>query len=218
MKLKILCILMALLLSIGTASALSSIEYSIRAEDAVVSVDVSYQNVLENETILGSETMRLDHMNSDSAGVITGDETGMVLKSTLKAIPVQNRIISSGMVRQNFASAIRMNDSYELGVSAFRADGREMDIATDVQAETTSLSHVVKGKVAGSVGMGLITQTPTKRFESIVRSRAALQDISMNANWQTFQPSVGIEVPSSDISSLCVWAAQSSYPVFPVSA
>ena len=218
MKLKIFSILMVLLLAIGTVSAFSSMEYSIQAEDAVVSVDVTYQNVLENETILGSEVMRLDHMDSDSAGVIIGDETGLILNTTLKAVPVQNHIISSGMVRQNFASAIRMNDSYDLGVSGFRVDGREMDIVTDVQAETTSLSHVVRGRVAGSVSMGLITQTPTNRFESIVRSRAALQDVSMNANWQTFQPAVSIEVPSSDISSLCVWAAQSSYPVFPISA
>jgi len=141
-----------------------------------------------------------------------------VLNNTLKAVPVQSRMISSGTMMQNFASAVRMNNSYDFAVSGFKVDGRGMDLVSDVQAETASLSHVVKGQVAGDVSMGLITQSPTNRFENIVRSRAVRQNITMNANWQTYQPAVEIEVPSVDISSLCVWAAQSSYPIFPISA
>ena len=218
MKLGILSILMALLLCIGTVSAFSSIDYSIQASDAVVSVDMSYSNILENETMLGSQAVRLDHMDVTSVGIIMGDDTGVVLNNTLKAMPVRNCLISSGMINQNFVSAIRTKDSYDLGVTGFRAGGRIMDLTSDVQAEQGALSHVVRGQVAGSVGMGLITQTPTNRFESIVHSRSALQNVVMNANWQTPQPAVEIEVPSSDISSLCVWATQSSYPVFPISA
>jgi len=218
MKLRILTILVALLLSTGTASALSSIEYSIQGDNAVVSVDMSYRSVMENETILGSQSMRFDYMDIDNTGIISEDSDGIILNNTLKAIPVQRRMISSGAVMQNFVSAIRTNDSYDLGATGFRADGRRMELASDVQAETTSLSHIVKGKVTGNVGMGLITQTPTTRFENIVRSRAVHQDIVMNANWQTYQPAVEAEVPSSDISSLCAWATESSYPVFPILA
>jgi len=218
MKLEVLSILMALLLCIGTVSAFSSIDYSIQASDAVVSVDVRYSNILENETVLGSQVIKLDHMDVNSNGMIMGDDTGVVLNNSLRAVPVRNCLISSGMINQNFASAVRTNESYDLGVTGFRADGRMMDLASDVQAESGALSHVVRGQVAGSVGMGLITQTPTNRFESIVHSRSALQNVVMNANWQTPQPAVEIEVPSSDISSLCVWVTQSSYPVFPISA
>ena len=62
MKLGILSVLIALVLCIGTVSAFSSIDYSIQANDAVVSVDMKYSNILENETILGSQVVRLDHM------------------------------------------------------------------------------------------------------------------------------------------------------------
>ena len=65
MKLKTLTILVALLLSIGTASALSSIEYSIQGDNAVVSIDMCYRSVMENETILGSQSMRFDYMDID---------------------------------------------------------------------------------------------------------------------------------------------------------
>lgn len=217
MRFRILSILMALLLCIGTASALSSLEYTIQGDNAVVSIDMSYRSVMENETILGSQSMRFDYMDIDNTGIISEDSDGVILNNTLKAIPVQRRVISSGAVMQNFVSAIRTNDSYDLGVTGFRADGRRMELASDVQAETTSLSHIVKGKVTGNVGMGLITQTPTDRFENIVRSRAVRQDIVMNANWQTYQPAVEVEVPSSDISSLCAWATETSYPVFSIS-
>ena len=218
MRFRVLPVLMALLLCIGTASAMSSIEYSIQADNAVVDVDMTYQNVLEKETVLGSQSITLDYMDIDTAGVILEDDTGIVLNNTLRAIPVRSRMISSGTMIQNFASAVRMNDSYDFAVSGFKVDGRGMNLASDVQAETASLSHVVKGQVAGDVGMGLITQTPTNRFENIVRSQAVRQNITMNANWQTYQPAVEIEVPSSDISSLCAWATESSYPVFPISA
>lgn len=218
MKLSILSVLIALVLCIGTVSAFSSIDYSIQASDAVVSVDMKYSNILENDAILGSQVMRLDHMDVSSAGMIMGDDTGVVLNNTLRAVPVRNCLISSGMINQNFVNAVRTNESYDMGVTGFRADGRMMDLASDVQAESGALSHVVRGQVAGSVGMGLITQTPTNRFDSIVRSRSVLQNVMMNANWQMPQPAVKIEVPSSDISSLCVWAVQSSYPVFPISA
>jgi len=218
MKLGILSVLIALVLCIGTVSAFSSIDYSIQANDAVVSVNMKYSNILENETILGSQVLRLDHMDVTSAGMIMGDDTGVVLNNTLRAVPVRNCLISSGMINQNFASVVRTNESYDLGVTGFRADGRMMDLASDIQAESGALSHVVRGQVAGNVGMGFITQTPTNRFESVVRSRSALQNVMMNANWQILQPAVGIEVPSSDISSLCVWTTQSSYPVFPISA
>jgi len=218
MKLGILSVLIALVLCIGSVSAFSSIDYSIQASDAVVSVDMRYSSILDNETMLGSQVVRLDHMDVTSVGIIMGDDTGVVLNNTLKAVPVRSCLISSGMINQNFASAVRTNESYDLGVTGFRADGRIMDLTSDVQAEQGALSHVVRGQVAGSIGMGLITQTPTNRFESIIRSRSALQNVVMNANWQTPQPAVEIEVPSSDISSLCVWATQSSYPVFPISA
>ena len=218
MRFRILSILMALVLCIGTVSAMSSIEYNVQADNAVVDVDMTYQNILENETVVGSLSMSLDYMNIDTAGVILEDDTGIVLNNTLRAVPVQSRMISSGTMMQNFASAVRMNNSYDFAVSGFKVDGRGMNLVSDVQAETASLSHIVKGQVAGDVSMGLITQSPTNRFENIVRSRAVRQNITMNANWQTYQPAVEIEVPSVDISSLCVWAAQSSYPIFPISA
>ncbi len=217
MRLKILSVLVALILCMGTVSAFSSIDYSIQANDAVVSVDMRYSNILENETILGSQVVKLDHMDVTSDGIIMGDNGGVTLNNTMRAVPLRNCLISSGMIIQNFASAVRTNESYDLGVTGFRADGRMMDLASDIQAESGALSHVVRGQVAGSAGMGLITQTPTNRFESVVRSRSVLQNVMMNANWQTPQPAVEIEVPSSDISSLCVWAARSSYPVFPIS-
>ena len=218
MRFRILSVLMALVLCIGTVSAMSSIEYSIQADNAVVNVDMTYRSALENETILGSQSMRLDYMDIDSTGVILEDDSGIVLNNTLRAVPTERRMISSGMMMQNFASAIRMNNSYDFAVTGFKVNGRGMNLASDVQAETASLSHVVKGQVAGDVGMGLVTQTPTNRFENIVRSRAVRQNIAMNANWQTYQPAVEIAVPSSGISALCPWAAESSYPVFPISA
>ena len=82
MKLGILSVLIALVLCIGTVSAFSSIDYSIQASDAVVSVNMKYSNILENETILGSQVVKLDHMDVTSAGVIMGDDTGVVLNNT----------------------------------------------------------------------------------------------------------------------------------------
>ena len=102
MKLGILSILMALLLCIGTVSAFSSIDYSIQASDAVVSVDMSYSNILENETMLGSQAVRLDHMDVTSVGIIMGDDTGVVLNNTLKAVPVRSCLISSGMINLHY--------------------------------------------------------------------------------------------------------------------
>ena len=218
MKIKILSVLVMLSMFIGAVSAMSSMEYTINANNAVVSADVSYQNVLDNEVILGMETVRLDYMNVENAGFVSVDDEGIIMNNTLKALPVVTRITSSSTLSQNFAGAIRNNETYELGISGFQANGRMMDLASDIQVESTGLSHTVQGQVAGEVGMGLITQTPTNRFRSIVRSRATIQDVSMRANWQTYQPAVEIDVPNSDISSLCMWAIQSEYPVFPIQA
>jgi|GEM_PF-3723484 len=218
MKIKILFVLVMLSMLVGAVSAMGSMEYTINANDAVVSADVSYRNVLDNEVVLGMETVRLDYMNVENAGFISADDEGIIMNNTLKALPVVTRITSSGTLSQNFVGAIRNNETYEVGISGFQASGRMMDLASDIQVESTGLSHTVQGQVAGEVGMGLVTQTPTNRFRNVVRSRATLQDISMNINWQIYQPAVEIEVPNSDISSLCVWATQSNYPIFPISS
>ena len=218
MKIKILSVLVMLSMFVGAVSAMSSMEYTINANNAVVSADVSYRNVLDNEVVLGMETVRLDYMNVESAGFLSADDEGIMINNTLKALPVVSRVTSSGTLNQNFAGAIRNNETYELGISGFQASGRMIDLASKVQVESTELSHTVQGQVAGEVSMGLVTETPSSRFRNVVRSRATLQDVLMRASWQTYQPAVEIEVPNSDISSLCMWAIQPEYPVFPVQA
>jgi len=203
---------------ISAVSAMSSMEYTINANNAVVSADVSYRNILDNEVVLGMETVRLDYMNVENAGFVSADDEGIIMNNTLKALPVVTRITSSGTLNQNFVGAIRNNETYELGITGFQANGRMMDLVSDVQVESIRLSHIVQGQVSGEIGMGLVTETPSSRLRSVVRSRATLQDVSMNINWQTYQPAVEIEVPNSDISSLCVWATQPDYPVFPIQA
>ena len=64
MKIKILSVLVMLSMFIGAVSAMASMEYTINADNAVMSADVSYQNVLDNEVVLGMETVRLDYMLS----------------------------------------------------------------------------------------------------------------------------------------------------------
>jgi len=218
MKIKILSVLVMLSMFIGAVSAMSSMEYTINADNAVVSADVSYQNVLDNEVVLGMETVRLDYMNVESAGFLSADDEGIMINNTLKALPIVSRITSSGTLNQNFAGAIRNNETYELGISGFQASGRMIDLTSKVQVESTELSHTVQGQVAGEVGVGLVTETPSSRFRNVIRSRATLQNVLMRASWQTFQPAVEIEVPNSDISSLCVWATQPNYPLFSIQA
>ena len=64
MKIKVLSVLVMLSMFIGAVSAMSSMEYTINANNAVLSADISYRNVLDNEVVLGMETVRLDYMLS----------------------------------------------------------------------------------------------------------------------------------------------------------
>jgi len=128
-------------------------------------------------------------------------------------------LISGASLVENMGGVNAHNANYTLGVVGLKGTSTSklaVASASSVSPYDVQYQYSVSG-ANGGAGIGAAEVSNTGKTYAKTTIRGAKQfSLSGELSWSVPKPAGGMEVPSTDISHLCVWAQESpAYPIFP---